>query len=117
MKETVEMLLAARESAPERLRGLDFDGWMFGMIVNALAPVEREIVLWLMSDINPMDAARLAAVTGSTHYRVGAALSRLRGLGLVETTRYRGEVTHGLRGWARAGAGMWEQLGRERGRE
>ena len=80
MKETVEMLLAARESAPERLRGLDFDGWMFGMIVNALAPVEREIVLWLMSDINPMDAARLAAVTGSTHYRVGAALTA-RGTG------------------------------------
>jgi hypothetical protein len=111
MKQTTMLLLNSRTTAPERLRGPDFDGWLFGLIVESLEPMQRDVLLWLMAaHPEEMTSADLVERGNSTPQRIGAAVSDLRRFDLVWTIRSRGVVYHALSRWARGAAAMWQQM-------
>lgn len=86
MKKSVDMLLASRAGAP--CPGIAFDAWLLTIVLELLAPLECDCMDVLLLG-EPRDewvsTPDLAGNVGRTLEQMGAVLSRLRGLGLVET--------------------------------
>lgn len=87
MRKSVDMLLASRADAP--YPGIAFDAWLLPIVLELLAPLERDCMDVLLLG-EPRDewvsTPDLAGDIGRTLEQMGAVLSRLRGLGLVETS-------------------------------
>jgi hypothetical protein len=79
-------------------------GYLFGLMLEFLAPAERTIVETLARR-GEQSTEQLQG--DNTPQQVGATLSRLRRLKLVWTIRSGGVAYHDLDGWARIGAPMW----------
>lgn len=87
MTKMTQSLLEAREDAPARMCGPEFDAWLMPLILEALEPVQRDLFEWLLigSSEEPWSTTDLCDAADTTPTRAGAALSDLRRLGLIET--------------------------------
>jgi len=91
MKKRTAVLLRARANAPGSIRGHDFDVWFLPIILEGLEPMQREVLEWMLigiADDPAMSTPDICECVGSTPERIGAAISRLRDLGLL-ITEYR----------------------------
>jgi DNA-binding transcriptional ArsR family regulator len=82
-----QKLLEGRRKAPDELRSPLFDAWLLGLILESLEPAQRDILEWLLCG-EPIDAlctSDLCVAAHKTPTQMGAALTRLRRLGLVKT--------------------------------
>jgi len=119
-----KQILEMRERAPQSIRGAEFDAWLLPLINASLAPLEYEVLGWLLlgePGDEPISTNDLNALIGSTAHRVGSVLSRLRRLGLIETTyrtdEHGREAYHIAVAWVRAAYGWETQQIREAIRE
>ena len=80
-------LLGGREKAPDGLGGPLFDAWLLGLILDSLEPAQRDILEWLLcgEPKQPLCTSDLCVVSHKTPEQMGAALTRLRRLGLIKT--------------------------------
>lgn len=109
MNKTTSALLAARERAPEQLRGLTFDAWLMPVILETLEPMQRDILLWVLAANKGITSADLCVLANTNPNRIGSAASDLRTLGLIQTRHATDEL--GRYAWHRAAA--WAKLAHE----
>ena len=124
MTKLTRRLLQARTDAPADIRGPEFDAWFWPLILETLEPVQNDLMQWLVL-VNHDDAlctSDLCVAARGTPNQIGAALSDLRKLGLVETThRVDDDATrrayHIAVKWVRAASALVLQWDKERMQE
>ena len=86
MNKSISLLLVARDDAP--CPGVVFDAWLLPVVMALLAPAERDCMETLLCG-EPRDGwietPDLANEQGRTLHQMGAVLSNLRALDLIET--------------------------------
>ena len=86
MNKSISLLLVARNDVP--CPGIAFDAWLLPVVMALLAPAERDCMETFLCG-EPRDGwietPDLANEQGRTLHQMGAVLSNLRALGLVET--------------------------------
>lgn len=89
MSRQADRIIKARDNAPERLRGTDFDAWLLDLLLAALEPVQRDLLEFLLIGDNnhvPVSTNDLCVAFETIPTRIGVTLSRLRRLHLIVTT-------------------------------
>lgn len=120
MTKQAERIIKARDNAPERLRGADFDAWLLELLLEALEPTQRDLLEFLLIGENndvPVSTSDLCEVLGTIPTRIGVTLSRLRRLHLIATTYQTDEfgraAYHAPAAWVRQADRYRLQMARE----
>lgn len=86
MRKSIDIVLAGRDDMP--YPSIASDAWLLTIVLELLAPLERDCMDVLLLG-EPRDewvsTPDLAGDLGRTLEQMGAVISRLRGLGLIET--------------------------------
>lgn len=120
MSRHAERLIKARSTVPEHMRSANFDAWLLPLILDALEPVQRDLMDWLLIGENnhvPVSTNDLCVALETLPTRIGLTLSRLRRIGLVQTTYQTDEhgrsAYHVAVAWVRQARAMQVQMARE----
>lgn len=120
MSRQAERIIKARDTAPERLRGADFDAWLLELILGALEPVQRDLMEFMLIGENndvPVSTNDLCIALETIPTRIGVTLSRLRRLHLIATTyqtdEYGRSAYHVVAAWVRQADRFRLQMARE----
>lgn len=120
MSRQAERIIKARDNAPERLRGADFDAWLLELVLAALEPAQRDFIEFMLIGENndvPVSTNDLCMAFETTPTRIGTMLSRLRRLHLIATTYQTDEhgrsAYHVVVAWVRLADRYRLQMARE----
>ena len=119
-KKQAERIVKARDNAPERLRGADFDAWLLDLLLETLEPAQRDLLEFLLIGVGndvPVSTEDLCGAFGTTANRMGATIARLRRLHLIMTTHRNDEhgrsAYHAPAAWVRLADRYRLQMARE----
>lgn len=120
MSRQAERIIKARDTAPERLRGADFDAWLLELVLGALEPVQRDLMEFMLIGENndvPVSTNDLCIALDTIPTRIGVTLSRLRRMHLIATSYQTDEfgrsAYHVAAVWVRQADAMRVQMARE----